>query len=195
MRDFKAACEEARKDENAEEVIVLSEGQSGLWKNEDGLPEAKIHESFLPGQPEVGVKTAKSALSDEPTLSPEIKRQLCELERKEIDINELIQSALDERIAKLEQKKTAIAANLHEATSRHTPAATMQVIKEEFGTKCAVPNCNKKSTQIHHANRYSISKNHNPYFMAPLCNEHHQIAHSVDIKSLEARARKFIQQS
>lgn len=194
VRDFKAACEEARKDENAEEVIVLSEKQSGLWKSDDGLPEARNQESFLPGQPEVGVKTAKSALSDEPNLSPQIKRQLCELERKEIDINDLIQKALDERIAKIEQKKSTIAQNIQETTSRHIPVETMRVVKEEFGTKCAARNCTKKSAQIHHTNRYSMSKNHNPHYLAPLCSEHHQIAHSVDIKSLEARARKFIQQ-
>lgn len=202
VRDFKAACEEARKTENSGDVMCASSDQSSLWKNEYSSTEAKNQESILPGQPKahsdintnVTGQIGKAVFSDEPNLSPEIKRQLCELERKEIDINALIQAALDERIAKIEQKKSTIAQNIQETTSRHIPVETMRVVKEEFGTKCAARNCTKKSAQVHHTNRYSMSKNHNPHYLAPLCNEHHQIAHSVDIKSLEARARKFILQ-
>jgi len=55
-------------------------------------------------------------------------------------------------------------------------------IKKEHGDKCAKPCCQKPSTQTHHADRFAMSAVHDPRFMAPLYAEHHQIAHSIDIK-------------
>lgn len=55
--------------------------------------------------------------------------------------------------------------------------------------KCAIEFCRNESEQIHHTARFSISRSHNPYFLAPLCKAHHQIAHAGDIKVVEARMR------
>lgn len=61
------------------------------------------------------------------------------------------------------------------------------ILKQEFGTKCSVPICNKPAEEIHHTNRFALSRSHNPYFLAPLCKEHHQIAHSIDTKVMVHR--------
>ncbi|MEK7547614.1 MAG: hypothetical protein AAB540_01840, partial [Patescibacteria group bacterium] len=54
--------------------------------------------------------------------------------------------------------------------------------KEEHGKKCSIPNCQKPAKILHHTQRLSLSRTHNPRFLAPLCEDHHEIAHSIDIK-------------
>ncbi|MFH1218300.1 MAG: HNH endonuclease signature motif containing protein, partial [Candidatus Peregrinibacteria bacterium] len=49
--------------------------------------------------------------------------------------------------------------------------------KEEIPTKkCQFPACNKPTEEIHHKNRYALTKKHEN--LVPLCKTHHQIAHS-----------------
>jgi len=71
--------------------------------------------------------------------------------------------------------------------SRSIPTQIKKIVTQEHGTKCAIPTCQKLSEHIHHTNRFSLSQSHNPYFLAPLCKQHHEIAHSVDLKYHEKR--------
>lgn len=47
----------------------------------------------------------------------------------------------------------------------------------------------KSSLPIHHTARFALTKSHNPFFLAPLCEDHHTIAHSIDVKFQEKRFR------
>jgi|GEM_PF-286949 len=71
--------------------------------------------------------------------------------------------------------------------SRYTPTKVKQIIKEEYGTKCSIPNCTKLAEILHHTQKFSLSRSHDPRFLAPLCHEHHAIAHSMDVKCCEIR--------
>ncbi|MFA6992210.1 MAG: hypothetical protein WC269_02930, partial [Candidatus Gracilibacteria bacterium] len=69
----------------------------------------------------------------------------------------------------------------------HVPVKIKKILRHEHGTKCSIPHCKKPAATIHHTTRFAIAPNHDPRFLAPLCREHHLIAHSVDQKFHEKR--------
>ncbi len=42
-----------------------------------------------------------------------------------------------------------------------------------------------QGAEIHHTQRFSLASTHDPHYLAPLCKEHHQLAHAVDLKVQE----------
>lgn len=139
-------------------------------------------------------------------LNPEVCQKLLELQKKGIDINEIILNAVEEREERIARKKEEIAKNITEAasekmtengtsvgannasaTSRYIPVEIKKLLHEEFGEKCSIATCDKPAKIIHHTQRYGLSRNHDPRFLAPLCAQHHAIAHSIDLKYCEAR--------
>lgn len=135
-------------------------------------------------------------------LTPEVRQKLLELQNKGIDVNELLLEFLNKREFEIEKEKNKISeamkkeeelareAELHNIPvkkSRYVPAKIKKIIQQEFGTKCAIPFCIKLSQEIHHTQRFALSQSHNPYFLAPLCENHHQIAHAIDVKVQEKR--------
>ncbi|MBI2634381.1 HNH endonuclease [Candidatus Peregrinibacteria bacterium] len=119
-------------------------------------------------------------------LSPEIQKRLLDLQQKGIDINQLLKEFLDQREEKIENEKTDIAEDLEKKSknpakiSRTIPASVKRIIQKEHGTKCAIPTCQKPSEHLHHTLRFAMSQNHDPHYIAPLCRQHHLIAHSID---------------
>ncbi len=126
------------------------------------------------------------------SLTLEAEQKLQELHNKGIDISEFILTAATQREQDIQEAKENIMVETEQkrATklpSRHIPQKIKNLIKKEFGTKCAITNCNKLSREIHHTARFSLSKSHDPNLLAPLCKSHHQIAHSIDVKYQECR--------
>ncbi len=117
-------------------------------------------------------------------LNEEVRQRLTELQQKGIDINELILSALNKREEEIEAEKSA---PVLPSTSRAIPAKTRRLIKKEFGTKCSISTCKKPSAHIHHTQTFALSHQHNPNYLAPLCKEHHTIAHAINLKVREFR--------
>jgi hypothetical protein len=123
-------------------------------------------ERGLPGQP-VSLQ-----------LNESVKKRLEELQLKGLDVNALLTEFLDKREAAIEKEKTELA-DL-ESAGRYMPVAVRRVLTKEHGKKCSIPGCEKPSKEIHHARRFAISRSHDPHYLAPLCREHHQLAHLVD---------------
>lgn len=132
-------------------------------------------------------------------LSHEVQQKLLNIQQKGIDINALLLEFLEKRELEIAQEKEQLAQESESAAreqilaqnkkpSRHIPQAIKNLLKQEFGEKCAVPTCMKSSETIHHTRRFALSSNHNPYFLAPLCEEHHAIAHSIDMNIYNHRA-------
>ena len=166
-------------------------------ENQNGLQESFFEDRDMPGQ----------MLN----LSNEVQRKLLELQQKGIDINELILKFLQKRELEIEEKKKEIAneieiknhAGTHEeqtlkttqkstskiTVTRYIPSKIKKIIHQEYGTKCSIPRCTKPAKILHHTQRFSLSKTHDPHFIAPLCHEHHLIAHSIDAKFHENRSR------
>lgn len=116
-------------------------------------------------------------------LADDVQREFNELHSKGIDVNELLREMLKQRKEKIAKVKEEIAASLHEGQetpSRYIPVRIKKILKEEHGTKCSIKTCKKPAEEIHHTQRFSLSQNHDPKFLAPLCVDHHIIAHSVD---------------
>ena len=137
---------------------------------------------------------AEEILEEKLELSQEVKEKLHELKNKGIDVNQLILSAIQKREEEIAEEKAEIVfeqenADKKEKTSRHISVKIEKLTQKEYGDKCAVPNCQKKSEQIHHTLPFALLKNHNPYFLKPLCKEHHAIAHGINLAYSKARSR------
>ncbi len=151
------------------------------WLSEANKPSSELHVQLVPQSNSVVLN-----------LDSDVRAALVELQRKNIDINEELREFLAIRKAKIEQEKAELAKLDSEKVnngeiSRAIPTHTKRLLKKEFGDLCALTDCNKKSVEIHHTNRFSMSRSHNPYYLAPLCHEHHQIAHSIDVKVMLKR--------
>jgi len=121
------------------------------------------------------------------SLSPEVESRLLELQQKGIDINNLLLELLKKRDLEIAQEKEQIGESVPETNSRYVSAKTRQIIEKEHGTCCSVPGCTQSTHAIHHTQRFALSKRHDPRYMAPLCREHHAIAHSIDLKVCQER--------
>ncbi len=121
------------------------------------------------------------------TLDEDIIQDLNELHEKGININNLLRTMLQQRHEQIVQAKEEISTTAKPTTSRYIPAKVKKVLKEEYGDKCSIQNCHKKAREKHHAQRFSLSQIHDSKYIAPLCKEHHQIAHSADFSYHQIR--------
>lgn len=135
--------------------------------------------SFVPGHSSSEVSLG---------LGQEVIFKLQELKQKGIDINEEFLLFLRKREQGIMQAKENISDNT-KSPSRYIPQNIKNLLKKEYGTKCAISHCSKPSNEIHHTARYSMIRNHNPNFLAPLCRQHHEIAHSVDVRVQKYRRK------
>jgi len=123
------------------------------------------------------------------TLDEDVQRDLANLQEKGIDVNELIRSALKNRKQEIEQEKQTITEELKPTRSRYIPKKVNDVLKKEHGDKCSMDTCSRKSEVRHHTQRFSLARTHDPRFIAPLCKEHHTIAHGIDRNYRTARKK------
>lgn len=168
--------------ELAEKVQLLSKNALEVFVRDVKLSQESASNS-LPGQTFV---RASHSLE----LDCDVEQELLRLQEKGIDINQLLREALGRREQGLVQTKDRLATQLPESSSRYIPAKVRNVIQQEYGNICASERCMKPSTDVHHTRRFGLNPSHNPNFMAPLCKEHHQIAHSLDVRYQELRRRE-----
>ncbi|MFA5792942.1 MAG: hypothetical protein WC897_03685 [Candidatus Gracilibacteria bacterium] len=142
------------------------------FQNKNGLPQPLFDPKVLPGQ---NFSTLKHALSNE------VIEELNRLDEQGQDINEILMELLEYRKQKIEQEKQKISAEVKQTDSRYVNVKTKHVLEEEYGKKCSAPGCNKLAMAIHHTLPFALAHRHDPAFMAPLCHEHHQIAHLKDL--------------
>ena len=122
-------------------------------------------------------------------LSEEVTKKLLELQEKGLDLNSLLLEFLDKREEEIAQEKAEICATLEEAKSRPVPARTQKVLAKEHGSKCSIQTCKKPAQELHHTQTFALSKRHDPRYLAPLCREHHVIAHTINLRAREQRER------
>ncbi|MEK9159897.1 MAG: hypothetical protein AAB383_04170 [Patescibacteria group bacterium] len=121
-------------------------------------------------------------------ISQDVKCRLEKLQEKGIDVSELLTELLDRHEQEIAEEKAAIAAELPESQSRHVPVRTQRVLHKEHGTKCSIQTCKRPAEHLHHTQTFAISHRHDPHYLAPLCKEHHIIAHTINVKVQERRA-------
>ncbi|MFA6917597.1 MAG: hypothetical protein WC285_02040 [Candidatus Gracilibacteria bacterium] len=128
-------------------------------------------------------------------LSSEVQQKLLELQQKGIDINTLLLEFLQKREQEIAERKEIVSREIlkkeeENPATKHIPAVSRRILHEEFGKKCSVKNCQKEATQIHHVQRFFASQSHDPRYLAPLCKEHHELAHSADVAYHEIKLRR-----
>jgi hypothetical protein len=160
---------------------------------QNGLQEPKIKPKSL------HVQTSLQQFSDivKLNLDRDVLKELLELQAKEIDINSLIRKMLNERKAEIAEKKEKIAEEVLQKSeerkrqgkkpSRYIPMKVRNILIKEHGTKCSIPGCNRPAKEKHHTQRFALAGTNDPRYMAPLCEEHHIIAQTIDIKYIQVR--------
>ncbi|MBI5754218.1 HNH endonuclease [Candidatus Peregrinibacteria bacterium] len=172
-----------------------------VGKNQNGLFE-----------PENGDKSLRAQTLNELNLSAEVQAKLLNLQNKGFDINQLILELLEKREDEIAEKKEQIRRKVLQKEeekaekaeiideyslepvkfqSRYISKPVRKIIREEFGTKCSVKNCQKTSVQIHHILSFAIGKTNDPKLLVPLCKEHHELQHGVNWKYREVRAEAY----
>ena len=131
-------------------------------------------------------------------LDAEITKLLNSLHNKGINVNKILMKLLEKREEEIEVEKEKVGKEMQERESRretegqepsrYVSVQVKNVLQREFGTKCAVPNCQCESEHTHHVLPFSVVGSHDPRFMLPLCRAHHDIVHSVDAKYRERKA-------
>ncbi len=141
-----------------------------------------------------GQRSALPTISETMQISvmvdADIGEQLQNLQERGIDINAELRVFLEQRKREIQQEKEEIAATCGPTSSRYIPAKIRNVIGKEYGMKCSRTGCNKPSVDTHHEKRWSLDPTHDPHYLAPLCEEHHEIAHTIDVKYQEYKKRK-----
>lgn len=144
-----------------------------------------VQKSPLPTVPE----TAQVAVQ----LDSEVANELIDLRNKGIDIDAELKEFLRQRKEKIDREKEVIMNRefdqKNNQESRYIPARIRKVLKREYGNRCSIAGCKKSSQQVHHMRRYSIDPSHDPKYLAPLCKQHHEMAHTVDVR-VQNRKRK-----
>ena len=118
----------------------------------------------------------------------ELQKELINRLNKGIDINKLLIELLQKHDTEILKEKEKLSREAKPTKSKYIKVGIRKVLQKEHGTKCSIRGCKEDAKVIHHTQRFSISKTHSPKYLAPLCKEHHQIAHTVDSKFHEARA-------
>ena len=121
-------------------------------------------------------------------FSDEVIKELNQLHAQGRDMNALILQLLANRQEKISQEKEKLSAAAQPTKSRYIKIAVTKIIKEEYGEKCSIDGCENPAINIHHTQTFTISQKHDPKYLAPLCKNHHVIAHSVNMKYHQARA-------
>ncbi|MBP9771184.1 HNH endonuclease [Candidatus Gracilibacteria bacterium] len=131
-------------------------------------------------------------------LSFEVENKLIELQEKGININELLLQFLQKREEEISEEKAKIRqeilqkeeekAEADKKVSRYIPNQVRKILQKEYGKKCSIKNCTKAAQEIHHIQRFSISRSHDPQYLQPLCRDHHQIIHAMDFQYFKMRS-------
>ncbi len=127
-------------------------------------------------------KSVRAQSHEELKLSDEVQKKLFELQQKGIDVNDLILEMLKKRELEIAQEKEQISTQLPQTTARYISVQIKKIIQKEHGTKCSMKACHKQAEHIHHTQRFALARRHDPHYLAPLCKNHHIIAHSIDLK-------------
>lgn len=138
------------------------------YKNENGLNKP-LNEGY-------SVRAHRIELSDE------VQNRLQKLAEKGHDVNGVLLELLDQREAEIAEEKEAIAESLQETRSRYIPVRVRRIIKKEHGSRCSMPQCCREADHLHHTQTFALSRRHDPRYLAPLCKDHHRLAHAINLK-------------
>jgi hypothetical protein len=122
-------------------------------------------------------------------LPDEVVDELNRLNEQGQDMGKILSEFFDWRKQKIEQEKQEISAEVKPTDSRYIQKKVRDILEQEHGKKCSAPGCKKPAKETHHTLPFALAHIHDPAFLAPLCREHHQIAHLANLKYAEKLRR------
>ncbi len=179
----------------AEKVQQLS--QSAIETLVKDVKNEKQDALFKPQNERKSLRAQKLGELD---LEPEVLDELLVLQGKGIDVNQLLREFLEGRRLDITREKEEISAEIDyseqngtmDVKSRYIPVKIRRYLQKEYGKKCSIGSCMKEVAVIHHTRRFALSASHNPRYLAPLCREHHAIAHAIDTKVQVKRGSNWV---
>ena len=184
------------QEELSEKVKILSQSAVETLVRDEKLVRKEISKSKIQNglhKPKIGVKSLRAqTLNKQLNLSEEVTEKLAELQEKGIDVNKMLLKMLEKRDQEIQEEKEEIARESKPAKSRYISKKVKNIIQKEHGTKCSIRACCKKAEVLHHSQPFALSKTHDPRFLAPLCKEHHTIAHSINLKMQKKRQKAIM---
>lgn len=190
----KSALETWVRDEKRRETQVASQEvndtafagmRTAVLTNKNGLQMQENGGKSLPGL------TCLEDVELLEKLPAELRERLRVMLRKGIDVGAILTELLDWYEQEIAEEKAEIVESAGVAGSRYIPVRIKKVLVREYGKKCSVAGCGKPSRVIHHTQRFALERRHDPRFLAPLCHEHHEIAHAIDARMVEYKKRRW----
>ncbi|MBU0667807.1 hypothetical protein KJ835_01640 [Patescibacteria group bacterium] len=167
--------------QRALETFVKDEKLNGFNKTKDDVESLHVHSNPQQSLPDVNLLEH---------LAHDLQKDLIARHEKGININALLKELLQKHDEEIEEQKAKMAEEDHaKKTSRYIPAKIRHLLRKEHGTACTMRNCGRQADTVHHTQRFALSGNHDPNFLAQLCKEHHMLAHAIDGRVWEKRHR------
>ena len=166
------------------------------FKNPNGLQEPKNEQIGMHVQTVELNKCVKNAQNMQYVhnseldleLDEDVKKELIEMKKKGIDVNQVLRGFLRERKEKLEREKSEVVekqmrerddrAIIGMPAKRYVPIEVRRVVIKEFGDRCCVPGCAKPAENLHHEKGFAKDQCHDPRYLKPMCKGHHELAHA-----------------
>lgn len=185
----RAVATEENQEFLAQQAAILSRGALEVFVR-DLKQEGKV----LPVQKslsESGMVKNENLTAQIPPLSEEVVKKLTVLHTRGFDVNAVLLELLEKREQEIAEEKLAVAVECEKTSSRYIPVRVRRVVEQEHGTVCSMPACARPSQNLHHTQRFALAQRHDPRYLAPLCKNHHQIAHSIDVRVQKKRRDAF----
>jgi hypothetical protein len=64
--------------------------------------------------------------------------------------------------------------------TRYVPVKIRRVLRQQYGTRCSMPDCHRQAANLHHEKGFAATRSHDPRHLKPLCAGHHLLAHAGD---------------
>ncbi|MBI5152644.1 hypothetical protein HZA39_03855 [Candidatus Peregrinibacteria bacterium] len=114
------------------------------------------------------IKTETIQMEINPATADELKKL-----KGSGDWDELMQKFIELYKEKLEAQKPETT----QSDSRHVPIKIERYVLARTNSTCAFPGCTKPYEILHHTARFSLTHEHNPGSLVPLCKAHERLAH------------------
>jgi len=105
-------------------------------------------------------------------ISIELNRTLVEKLKKLGDIEETLSKLINAIPIPDESEPEVV-----RTSSRHIPVRIKRAVLKRTHHQCAYPGCTKKSTSLHHTQRFALEKVHDTKRLHALCTAHERLAH------------------
>jgi hypothetical protein len=92
-------------------------------------------------------------------------------------------------VQRRQQEKEQKIVQAGKPVSRHIPREVRQLVMAQAKNTCSFQNCKKPADNIHHTQRFSLTRTHDPYSLVALCKTHHSFVHTGLIDNEESDPR------